>query len=71
MAKNFWGSDKPGATTVDTLIGRQTEIHGDERAISAAAVDHAVHDDGPAAAVAVGIGPGDLELGDVGLVDLL
>ena len=31
MAKNFWGNDKPGATTVDTLIGRQTEIHGDVR----------------------------------------
>lgn len=30
MAKSFWGSnDKPGASTVDTLIGRQTEIHGD------------------------------------------
>ena len=34
MAKNFWGSgDKPGggSSTVDTLIGRQTEIHGDVR----------------------------------------
>lgn len=32
MARNFWGNtDKPGATTVDTLIGRQTEIHGDVR----------------------------------------
>ena len=34
MAKNFWGTgDKPGggASTVDTLIGRQTEIHGDVR----------------------------------------
>lgn len=32
MAKNFWGNaDKPGAATVDTLIGRQTEIHGDVR----------------------------------------
>ncbi len=33
MAKNFWGGvDKPGgASTVDTLIGRQTEIHGDVR----------------------------------------
>jgi cytoskeletal protein CcmA (bactofilin family) len=32
MAKNFWGgNDKPGTTTVDTLIGRQTEIHGDVR----------------------------------------
>jgi cytoskeletal protein CcmA (bactofilin family) len=34
MAKNFWGADKPaggGTSTVDTLIGRQTEIHGDVR----------------------------------------
>jgi cytoskeletal protein CcmA (bactofilin family) len=33
MAKNFWGNnERPGAsTTVDTLIGRQTEIHGDVR----------------------------------------
>jgi cytoskeletal protein CcmA (bactofilin family) len=32
MAKNFWGTgDKPGASAVDTLIGRQTEIHGDVR----------------------------------------
>jgi cytoskeletal protein CcmA (bactofilin family) len=32
MAKNFWGSnEKPGTSTVDTLIGRQTEIHGDVR----------------------------------------
>ncbi len=30
MAKSFWGGgDRPGASTVDTLIGRQTEIHGD------------------------------------------
>jgi len=34
MAKSFWsGNEKPsgGASTVDTLIGRQTEIHGDVR----------------------------------------
>jgi cytoskeletal protein CcmA (bactofilin family) len=32
MAKNFWsGNEKPGATAVDTLIGRQTESHGDVR----------------------------------------
>ncbi|HUS23393.1 MAG TPA: polymer-forming cytoskeletal protein [Candidatus Binatia bacterium] len=32
MAKNFWGnSEKPGVSAVDTLIGRQTEIHGDVR----------------------------------------
>jgi cytoskeletal protein CcmA (bactofilin family) len=32
MAKNFWNSnEKPGTATVDTLIGRQTEIHGDVR----------------------------------------
>ena len=33
MAKNFWtgGNDKPGSSTVDTLIGRQTELHGDVR----------------------------------------
>jgi cytoskeletal protein CcmA (bactofilin family) len=32
MAKNFWGNvEKPGAAAVDTLIGRQTEIHGDVR----------------------------------------
>ena len=33
MAKNFWGSgnEKPGTSAVDTLIGRQTEIHGDVR----------------------------------------
>ncbi|MCI0750186.1 MAG: polymer-forming cytoskeletal protein [Nevskiales bacterium] len=32
MAKNFWGnSTKPGVQAVDTLIGRQTEIHGDVR----------------------------------------
>lgn len=33
MAKNFWtiGNEKPGASAVDTLIGRQTEIHGDVR----------------------------------------
>lgn len=32
MAKNFWGtSERPGSATMDTLIGRQTEIHGDVR----------------------------------------
>jgi len=33
MAKTFWGTsnEKPGASAVDTLIGRQTEIHGDVR----------------------------------------
>lgn len=32
MAKSFWGNgEKPGVSTVDTLIGRQTEIRGDVR----------------------------------------
>ena len=32
MAKSFWGTtEKPGTTAMDTLIGRQTEIHGDVR----------------------------------------
>ena len=45
-------------------------IDGDQRAIASAPVDHAAHHDGSAAGIAEGIGPGDLQLRDIGLVDL-
>ena len=48
--------------------GRRVER--DQRAVAAASVDHAAHDDGTAAGVAERVGPGHLQAGDVIAGDL-
>ena len=54
-----------GHVLADPQLPAGRGVHGHERSVAAAAVDHAAHDDRAAARLAERIGPGHLQPGDV------